>query len=157
MMGTNYIGAFSLTKLLLPLLKNSPIGSRIVNVTSFTHRNRKDFYSHSIWSIFLRIRWLVFRHLFHRLSMVASCLHQRLSVMFSMKNEFCNDSAYFVTCTRPHSVWKCLVLKFLFISFFFWEIKSFFNFFISSISSEECKAKYFVLQWSLHRCLIKKM
>ncbi|KAI5605980.1 hypothetical protein BDE02_01G389300 [Populus trichocarpa] len=39
MMGTNYIGAFSLTKLLLPLLKNSPIGSRIVNVTSFTHRN----------------------------------------------------------------------------------------------------------------------
>uniref|UniRef100_A0A6N2N7T5 Uncharacterized protein n=1 Tax=Salix viminalis TaxID=40686 RepID=A0A6N2N7T5_SALVM len=39
MMGTNYIGAFSLTKLLLPLLKNSPVGSRIVNVTSFTHRN----------------------------------------------------------------------------------------------------------------------
>ena len=41
MMATNYIGAFSLTKLLLPLLKNSPTPSRIVNVTSFTHRNGK--------------------------------------------------------------------------------------------------------------------
>ncbi|KAH9686420.1 NAD(P)-binding Rossmann-fold superfamily protein [Citrus sinensis] len=39
MMSTNYIGAFFLTKLLLPLLKNSPVPSRIVNVTSFTHRN----------------------------------------------------------------------------------------------------------------------
>ncbi|KAK0587608.1 hypothetical protein LWI29_025676 [Acer saccharum] len=38
MMSTNYIGAFSLTKALLPLLKNSPVPSRIVNVTSFTHR-----------------------------------------------------------------------------------------------------------------------
>ncbi|XP_038687413.1 short-chain dehydrogenase TIC 32, chloroplastic-like isoform X2 [Tripterygium wilfordii] len=39
MMATNYIGAFSLTKLLLPLLSNSPVPSRIVNVTSFTHRS----------------------------------------------------------------------------------------------------------------------
>lgn len=39
MMSTNYIGAFSLTKLLLPLLRNSPVPSRIVNVTSFTHQN----------------------------------------------------------------------------------------------------------------------
>ncbi|KAI8567527.1 hypothetical protein RHMOL_Rhmol02G0129700 [Rhododendron molle] len=38
MMGTNYLGAFSLTKVLLPLLENSPVPSRIVNVTSFTHR-----------------------------------------------------------------------------------------------------------------------
>ncbi|XP_058195373.1 uncharacterized protein LOC131311809 [Rhododendron vialii] len=37
-MGTNYLGAFSLTKVLLPLLENSPVPSRIVNVTSFTHR-----------------------------------------------------------------------------------------------------------------------
>ncbi|KAJ4974048.1 hypothetical protein NE237_007222 [Protea cynaroides] len=37
-MGTNYIGAFALTTLLLPLLRNSPVPSRIVNVTSFTHR-----------------------------------------------------------------------------------------------------------------------
>ncbi|EXB36901.1 Dehydrogenase/reductase SDR family member on chromosome X [Morus notabilis] len=36
---TNYIGAFYLTNLLLPLLKNSPMPSRIVNVTSFTHRS----------------------------------------------------------------------------------------------------------------------
>lgn len=39
MMATNYVGAFSLTKLLLPLLRNSPVGSRVVNVTSFTHRS----------------------------------------------------------------------------------------------------------------------
>ncbi|PPD97877.1 hypothetical protein GOBAR_DD05131 [Gossypium barbadense] len=39
MMGTNYIGPFCLTKLLLPLLKRSPVPSRIVNVTSFTHRS----------------------------------------------------------------------------------------------------------------------
>ncbi|KAK7410692.1 hypothetical protein VNO78_01689 [Psophocarpus tetragonolobus] len=38
MIGTNYIGAFALTKLLLPLLKSSPVSSNIVNVTSFTHR-----------------------------------------------------------------------------------------------------------------------
>nr|XP_043607112.1 dehydrogenase/reductase SDR family member on chromosome X [Erigeron canadensis]XP_043607113.1 dehydrogenase/reductase SDR family member on chromosome X [Erigeron canadensis] len=43
MMGINYIGAFSLTEALLPLLKNSPIPSRIVNVTSFTHRNVSNF------------------------------------------------------------------------------------------------------------------
>ncbi|KAK1408587.1 hypothetical protein QVD17_40492 [Tagetes erecta] len=43
MMGTNYIGAFSLTEVLLPLLKNSPVPSRIVNVTSFTHRNVSSF------------------------------------------------------------------------------------------------------------------
>ncbi|XP_020265263.1 dehydrogenase/reductase SDR family member on chromosome X-like isoform X2 [Asparagus officinalis] len=42
MMQTNYMGAFFLTKLLLPLLKNSPVASRIVNVTSFTHRSVFD-------------------------------------------------------------------------------------------------------------------
>ncbi|XP_059662082.1 short-chain dehydrogenase TIC 32, chloroplastic-like isoform X2 [Cornus florida] len=42
MMGTNYIAAFCLTKVLLPLLENSPAPSRIVNVTSFTHRNVFD-------------------------------------------------------------------------------------------------------------------
>lgn len=43
MLATNYVGAFCLTKVLLPLLKNSPIASRVVNVTSFTHRNGKTF------------------------------------------------------------------------------------------------------------------
>ncbi|XP_043707162.1 dehydrogenase/reductase SDR family member on chromosome X-like [Telopea speciosissima] len=38
MMGTKYIGAFALTNLLLPLLRSSRVPSRIVNVTSFTHR-----------------------------------------------------------------------------------------------------------------------
>lgn len=42
MMETNYIGAFVLSNLLLPLLKNSPVPSRIVNVTSFTHRCVSD-------------------------------------------------------------------------------------------------------------------
>ncbi|KAK6133568.1 hypothetical protein DH2020_032697 [Rehmannia glutinosa] len=39
MLATNYIGAFCLTKVLLPLLENSPVPSRVVNVTSFTHWN----------------------------------------------------------------------------------------------------------------------
>ncbi|KAL2899729.1 Short-chain dehydrogenase TIC 32 chloroplastic, partial [Bienertia sinuspersici] len=39
MMMTNYMGAFCLTKVLLPLLINSPVPSRVVNVSSFTHRN----------------------------------------------------------------------------------------------------------------------
>ncbi|XP_039167992.1 dehydrogenase/reductase SDR family member on chromosome X isoform X2 [Eucalyptus grandis] len=39
MMATNYMGPFFLTKHLLPLLRNSPVPSRIVNVTSFTHRS----------------------------------------------------------------------------------------------------------------------
>ncbi|KAL3615165.1 hypothetical protein CASFOL_040826 [Castilleja foliolosa] len=39
MMTTNYIGPFCLTKLLLTFLENSPVPSRVVNVTSFTHRN----------------------------------------------------------------------------------------------------------------------
>ncbi|KAG1346612.1 dehydrogenase/reductase SDR family member on chromosome X [Cocos nucifera] len=38
MLETNYIGAFALTNLLMPLLKSSTVPSRIVNVTSFTHR-----------------------------------------------------------------------------------------------------------------------
>ncbi|KAG0494290.1 hypothetical protein HPP92_005284 [Vanilla planifolia] len=38
MMQTNYLGAFALTNLLLPLLKKSPVPSRIVNITPFTHR-----------------------------------------------------------------------------------------------------------------------
>ncbi|KAK9740779.1 hypothetical protein RND81_03G059600 [Saponaria officinalis] len=42
MMMTNYMGAFSLTQLLLPLLFNSPVQSRIVNVSSFTHRCVND-------------------------------------------------------------------------------------------------------------------
>ncbi|CAH8386765.1 unnamed protein product [Eruca vesicaria subsp. sativa] len=37
-MATNYIGPFTMTKLLLPLLKNSSVPSRVVNVASFTHR-----------------------------------------------------------------------------------------------------------------------
>ena len=41
MMATNYIGAFCLTKVLMPLLENSPVPSRVINVTSFTHRNGK--------------------------------------------------------------------------------------------------------------------
>ncbi|KAL6141154.1 hypothetical protein ACLB2K_059444 [Fragaria x ananassa] len=39
MMATNYLSAFALSKLLLPLLRNSSVPARIVNVTSFTHRS----------------------------------------------------------------------------------------------------------------------
>ncbi|EOA20857.1 hypothetical protein CARUB_v10001194mg [Capsella rubella] len=39
MIATNYIGPFCLTKLLLPLLRKSNVPSRVVNVTSFTHRS----------------------------------------------------------------------------------------------------------------------
>ncbi|XP_039811961.1 retinol dehydrogenase 13-like isoform X2 [Panicum virgatum] len=38
MIQTNYIGPFILTSILLPLLKNSSLPSRVVNLTSFTHR-----------------------------------------------------------------------------------------------------------------------
>jgi NAD(P)-dependent dehydrogenase (short-subunit alcohol dehydrogenase family) len=38
MMQTNYVGPFMLTSILLPLLKNSRVPSRVVNLTSFTHR-----------------------------------------------------------------------------------------------------------------------
>ncbi|XP_047046395.1 retinol dehydrogenase 13-like [Lolium rigidum] len=38
MMQTNYVGPFMLTSILLPLLKNSHVPSRVVNLTSFTHR-----------------------------------------------------------------------------------------------------------------------
>ncbi|KAM7260853.1 hypothetical protein ACFE04_026328 [Oxalis oulophora] len=38
-MATNYFGPFFLTNILLPFLGNSPVPSRIVNVTSFTHRS----------------------------------------------------------------------------------------------------------------------
>ncbi|MCL7050363.1 hypothetical protein MKW94_025344 [Papaver nudicaule] len=42
MITTNYIAAFSVTNLLLPLLKSSRVPSRVVNVTSFTHRCVSD-------------------------------------------------------------------------------------------------------------------
>ncbi|GMH13880.1 hypothetical protein Nepgr_015721 [Nepenthes gracilis] len=42
MMVTNYIGAFCLTKVLLPFLMDSTVPSRVVNVTSFTHRHVND-------------------------------------------------------------------------------------------------------------------
>ncbi|XP_057528588.1 uncharacterized protein LOC130807404 isoform X2 [Amaranthus tricolor] len=42
MIMTNYMGAFCLTKVLLPLLIDSPVPSRIVSVSSFTHRNVYD-------------------------------------------------------------------------------------------------------------------
>ncbi|ESQ41576.1 hypothetical protein EUTSA_v10013899mg [Eutrema salsugineum] len=38
MLVTNYVGPFCLTKILLPLLKNSYVPSRVVNVASFAHR-----------------------------------------------------------------------------------------------------------------------
>ncbi|CAN6195654.1 unnamed protein product [Urochloa humidicola] len=38
MIQTNYIGPFILTNILLPLLKNSSAPSRVVNLSSFTHR-----------------------------------------------------------------------------------------------------------------------
>lgn len=39
MIATNYVGPFCLTNLLLPLLMNSRVPARVVNVTSFTHRS----------------------------------------------------------------------------------------------------------------------
>ncbi|CAA7018151.1 unnamed protein product [Microthlaspi erraticum] len=55
MMATNYIGPFCLTKLLLPLLKNSSVPSRVVNVTSFTHRyaSLRKFDKDSVTGVYL--------------------------------------------------------------------------------------------------------
>lgn len=57
MMGTNYIGAFALTKVLQPLLEKSPIPSRIVNVSSFTHWNGKTYIPLYIEVCFAFCRW----------------------------------------------------------------------------------------------------
>lgn len=43
-LGTNHLGHFALTGLLLPILKNTP-GSRVVTVSSLAHRSGKMFFS----------------------------------------------------------------------------------------------------------------
>lgn len=53
MMATNYIGAFCLTKVLLPLLENSPVPSRVVNFSSFTHWNGKIWLPLRVLFLFL--------------------------------------------------------------------------------------------------------
>ncbi|KHN23386.1 Dehydrogenase/reductase SDR family member on chromosome X [Glycine soja] len=58
MIGTNYIGAFALTKLLLPLLESSPVSSKIVNVSSFTHRAGRDNHYKPYFLIYV-IVWLM--------------------------------------------------------------------------------------------------
>ncbi|KAK4386503.1 Short-chain dehydrogenase, chloroplastic [Sesamum angolense] len=55
MLATNYIGAFCVTKVLLPLLENSPVPSRVVNVTSFTHWN--GWQRNCIWEEFYEIKY----------------------------------------------------------------------------------------------------
>lgn len=57
MISTNYIGAFVLTKLLLPLLESSPVSSRIVNVTSFTHRAGRDNQFNPYFLVYVIVRW----------------------------------------------------------------------------------------------------
>ncbi|KAL0407473.1 UNVERIFIED_CONTAM: Short-chain dehydrogenase, chloroplastic [Sesamum latifolium] len=57
MLATNYIGAFCLTKVLLPLLENSPVPSRVVNVTSFTHWN--GWQRNCLWEEFYEIKMLL--------------------------------------------------------------------------------------------------
>lgn len=53
MLATNYIGAFCLTKVLLPLLENSPVPSRVVNVTSFTHWSGKIWHHSDLYYEFM--------------------------------------------------------------------------------------------------------
>ncbi|CAL5436819.1 unnamed protein product [Camellia sinensis] len=81
MMGTNYIGAFSLTKVLLPLLENSPVPARIVNVTSFTHRSGGQ--GNCFWKVFFaqiyeysKLCLLLFSYELHRNSGVIRKSHQ---------------------------------------------------------------------------------
>lgn len=57
MIATNYIGAFVLTKLLLPLLESSPVSSKIVNVTSFTHRAGRNNHFNPCFLVSVIIWW----------------------------------------------------------------------------------------------------
>ncbi|CAL5359770.1 unnamed protein product [Camellia sinensis] len=81
MMGTNYIGAFSLIKVLLPLLENSPVPARIVNVTSFTHRSGRQ--GNCFWKVFFahiyeysKLCLLLFSYELHRHFGVIGKSHQ---------------------------------------------------------------------------------
>ncbi|KDP35550.1 hypothetical protein JCGZ_08988 [Jatropha curcas] len=78
MMATNYMGAFSLTKFLLPLIRNSPVGSRIVNVTSFTHR------SATVCHLFNKgdyaIRWLTRKLFLEGASGLQNNIHMLISI-----------------------------------------------------------------------------
>lgn len=68
MMATNYLSAFSLSKLLLPLLRNSPVPSRIVNVTSFTHRSGKNLSNMCFSTFSIHIYW------------VGLCIHKTFAI-----------------------------------------------------------------------------
>ncbi|KAL5833242.1 hypothetical protein ACOSQ3_016916 [Xanthoceras sorbifolium] len=88
MMSTNYIGTFSLTTALLPLLKNSPVPSRIVNVTSFTHRHvfGAQFDNETVTGkCFLRSKQYPFAHVYEYsklcLLLFSYELHRQLGLM----------------------------------------------------------------------------
>lgn len=78
MMATNYLSAFSLSKLFLPLLRNSPVPSRIMNVTSFTHRSGKNLSNMYTSTFSIRIYWV-------RLCIHKTCAIARLVCFWKMQ------------------------------------------------------------------------
>ncbi|GLT32983.1 hypothetical protein SLA2020_076100 [Shorea laevis] len=93
MLGTNYVGPFCLTKLLLPLLKNSPIPSRIVNVTSFTHRSLHDVQvdkDYVTGRCFLRAKQYPYAHVYEYsklcLLLFSYELHRQVGLMDKYQN-----------------------------------------------------------------------
>lgn len=87
MMGTNYIGTFALTKVLQPLLEKSPIPSRIVNVSSFTHWNGKLY-----TSIFLHVFAFCLGYYCYKTS---SSLYNTAFTKISQKNIFSGHTVCF--------------------------------------------------------------
>ncbi|GAB2291319.1 hypothetical protein Dimus_025577 [Dionaea muscipula] len=116
MMATNYVGAFCLTKVLLPLLMDSPVPSRVVNVTSFTHRNvhamqvDKEFFSVKSFS---KLEQYPFARIYEYsklcLLMFSYELHRKLSLMDSSCQLSINAADPGVVRTNiMHEVPSCL-------------------------------------------------
>lgn len=109
MMATNYLSAFSLSKLLLPLLRNSPVPSRIVNVTSFTHRSGKNLPNMCTSTFSIHIYWVRLMHPQNlRYSKISMLLENAVCPILEIQKEIgrkwiscnlqgricCNKSAY---------------------------------------------------------------
>ncbi|KAL8144082.1 hypothetical protein V2J09_017114 [Rumex salicifolius] len=95
MMATNYVGAFCLSKLLLPLLKNSHVPARIVNVTSFTHRTVSDMRVNKEFvagTFFSKLKPYSFAHIYEYSKISLLIFTYELHRQLSLNKEKCQVS-----------------------------------------------------------------